>query len=65
MTHILTQEEAFEIWEEWSSFYPPDSQERKLLEDIRQRRWLVSIVHHDYKDPDALWTFLFEDRNLM
>lgn len=57
----VPQEEAFGIWEEWASYYPPDSQERKLLDGIRQRRWLVSIVHHDYKNPDALWTFLFDD----
>ncbi|TFK42391.1 methylenetetrahydrofolate reductase-domain-containing protein [Crucibulum laeve] len=55
------KEEAFSIWSEWASFYRPDSEQRKLLEDVRDQRWLVSIVHHDYKDPQALWTFLFDD----
>lgn len=55
------QDEAFSIWSEWATFYRPGSEGRKLLESIRDNRWLVSIVHHDYKDPQALWTFLFDD----
>ncbi|OCH93881.1 MTHFR-domain-containing protein [Obba rivulosa] len=53
------KDEAFSIWAEWASFYPPDSPERQLLEGVRNQRWLVSIVHHDYMDSNALWTFLF------
>ncbi|TFK54614.1 MTHFR-domain-containing protein [Heliocybe sulcata] len=52
------KEEAFSILSEWASFYAPGSEQRKLLKDIRDQRWLVSIVHHDYKDASALWTFL-------
>ncbi|KAF8163498.1 methylenetetrahydrofolate reductase-domain-containing protein [Crassisporium funariophilum] len=55
------KEEAFSIWSEWSSFYRPGSEERNLLEGVRNDRWLVSVVHHDYKDSEALWTFLFAD----
>ncbi|KAF8077711.1 methylenetetrahydrofolate reductase-domain-containing protein [Lyophyllum atratum] len=55
------KEEAFSIWSDWASFYRPDSAERKLLEEVRDERWLVSVVHHDYKDTEALWTFLFEE----
>ncbi|GBE81900.1 methylenetetrahydrofolate reduct [Sparassis latifolia] len=55
------KDEAFSIWVEWASFYPPDSAERKLLDSILDQRWLLSIVHHDYTNPDALWTFLFKD----
>ncbi|KDQ61166.1 hypothetical protein JAAARDRAFT_55867 [Jaapia argillacea MUCL 33604] len=54
------KDEAFSIWAEWASFYPPESEERKLLESITRDRWLVSIVHHDYRNPLALWNFLFE-----
>ncbi|RDB21461.1 Methylenetetrahydrofolate reductase 2 [Hypsizygus marmoreus] len=53
------KEEAFSIWSDWASFYRPGSEERQVLEKVRDERWLVSIVHHDYKDPEALWTFLF------
>ncbi|EIN07214.1 MTHFR-domain-containing protein [Punctularia strigosozonata HHB-11173 SS5] len=54
------KEEAFSIWSEWASFYPPGSAERKLLESVRDERWLVSVVHHDFKNPMALWTFFEE-----
>ncbi|KAI0664750.1 methylenetetrahydrofolate reduct [Cubamyces menziesii] len=54
------KDEAFSIWSEWASFYPPNSQERSLLESVRDQRWLVSLVHHDFMDASALWTFLFK-----
>ncbi|KAF8201493.1 methylenetetrahydrofolate reductase-domain-containing protein [Pholiota molesta] len=54
------KDEAFSIWSEWSTFYRPGSEERRLLESIRDNRWLVNVVHHDYKEPAALWTFLLE-----
>ena len=57
------QAEAFSIWSEWASFYPPGSEERRLLEGIRDQRWLVSLVHHDFMDPAALWTFMFKGEN--
>jgi methylenetetrahydrofolate reductase (NADPH) len=60
----LTQDEAFSIWTDWASQFPPNSQERQLLEDIRDTRWLVNVTHHDFKDPGALWRFIFEDIGL-
>ncbi|KAH8928371.1 MTHFR-domain-containing protein [Atractiella rhizophila] len=53
-------EEAFALWEEWEQLYAPNSRSRKLLRDIGETRWLISIVHHDYKDDKALWNFLLE-----
>jgi len=58
---LTWKEEAFRIWTEWSLFYPPQSDERALLERTRQERWLISVVHHDFKDTEALWRFLLED----
>ncbi|KAI0345246.1 MTHFR-domain-containing protein [Trametopsis cervina] len=58
---LAWKDEAFGIWEEWASYYAPESEERKLLDGIKQNRWLVSVIHHDFKNTDALWTFLFED----
>jgi len=55
---LTWKEEAFSIWADWASFYPPGSPERNCLESIRKRWWLLSIVHHDYRRPDALWSFL-------
>jgi len=54
------KEEAFSIWSDWALCYRPGSEERRLLEGVRDKRWLVSIVHHDYKDGEALWNFLFD-----
>ncbi|KAF9520531.1 hypothetical protein BS47DRAFT_1287077 [Hydnum rufescens UP504] len=53
--------EAFATWAQWAVFYPPYSEERRLLENVRNERWLVSVVHHDFKSPEALWTFLSEE----
>ncbi|KAK7044270.1 methylenetetrahydrofolate reductase 1 [Paramarasmius palmivorus] len=52
------KEEAFSIWAKWASYFRPDSEERRLLDRVCRERWLVSIVHHDYKNKDALWEFL-------
>ncbi|EPS96830.1 hypothetical protein FOMPIDRAFT_1167087 [Fomitopsis schrenkii] len=58
---LAWKDEAFGIWEEWATFYPPDSEERQLLEGIRNGRWLLTLIHHEYTNPSALWSFLFED----
>ncbi|PWY99146.1 methylenetetrahydrofolate reduct [Testicularia cyperi] len=52
------REEAFGIWAEWELLFPKSSATRSLLESIKQDRWLVTVVHHDYKDTNALWNFL-------
>ncbi|KAK0519792.1 methylenetetrahydrofolate reductase 1 [Tilletia horrida] len=52
------RDEAFEIWGEWACLYPPQSASRKLLDNVRETRWLVTVVHHDFKDEKALWKFL-------
>lgn len=57
---MSSQEEVFSIWAEWASFYAPGSSQRALLEKVRETRWLVSVVHHDYKRSDALWLFLLD-----
>ncbi|WWC92170.1 methylenetetrahydrofolate reductase [Kwoniella dendrophila CBS 6074] len=58
---LAWKEEAFDIWTEWSLLYPRYSPARKLLEGISSEWWLVSLIHHDYKDKEALWKFLLED----
>ena len=52
------KDEAFSISEQWSLLYPPESEQRNFLESVRRERWLVSIMHHNFKDPTALWSFL-------
>ena len=56
-----SQEEAFEIWTEWSRLFPMRSAARGLLQKISEESWLVSLIHHDYKDPEALWRFLLDE----
>ncbi|KAL7931118.1 methylenetetrahydrofolate reductase domain-containing protein [Trichoderma chlorosporum] len=51
-------EEAFDIWAEWAKVYGRGSDSQKLLDGIREDRWLVNIIHHDYVDTDALWRLL-------
>ncbi|ORX41123.1 putative methylenetetrahydrofolate reductase [Kockovaella imperatae] len=52
------KEEAFDIWTDWSMLYPRGSEARNLLDTIASEWWLVSLIHHDYKDAAALWRFL-------
>ncbi|KAG8998677.1 hypothetical protein FRB93_013456 [Tulasnella sp. JGI-2019a] len=54
------KEEAYGIWAHWARMHSPDSSTRKLLEEVRDSRWLVSVVHHDFKDEAGLWKFLLE-----
>lgn len=54
------KEEAFEIWQEWARLYPRGSPARGYLDSVADEWWLVSLIHHDYKDKDALWRFLLE-----
>lgn len=52
------KEEAFSIWSKWASFYAPGTEERATLDSVKQTKWLMSVVHHDYKNPRALWNFI-------
>ncbi|KAG9124492.1 hypothetical protein FRC07_011450 [Ceratobasidium sp. 392] len=57
---LAWKDDAFMIWNDFGLCYPPDSPSRKLIEEVGKSRWLVSIVHHDYKNQNALWEFLKE-----
>ncbi|KAG9091222.1 hypothetical protein FS749_016709 [Ceratobasidium sp. UAMH 11750] len=60
---LAWKDDAFMIWNDFGLCYPPDSPSRKLIEEVTRSRWLVSIVHHDYKDAGALWDFLAKHLN--
>lgn len=49
------RDEAFALWAEWERLYDPGSKSARLLRQIMERHWLVTIVHHDFKDEGALW----------
>ncbi|PWN92685.1 MTHFR-domain-containing protein [Acaromyces ingoldii] len=52
------RDEAFAIWAEWELLFAKGSPTRELLRRIGDERWLVTVVHHDFKREKALWTFL-------
>ncbi|KZT39245.1 methylenetetrahydrofolate reduct [Sistotremastrum suecicum HHB10207 ss-3] len=60
---ISWKEEAFEIWHQWALTYPPDCPERRILDEVWRTRWLVTIIHHDFKTPDGLWKLLLDNRD--
>ncbi|KAI9818362.1 MAG: hypothetical protein M1826_001384 [Phylliscum demangeonii] len=51
-------DEAFALWREWQQMYAPESASAALLGRIRDGYWLVSVIHHAYADPGALWELL-------
>lgn len=51
-------EEAFEIWKEWMYLYPKNSDSAKLIQDVLDSYYLVTVVHHDYPNESALWDLL-------
>ncbi|KAL5635281.1 hypothetical protein ACGC1H_004161 [Rhizoctonia solani] len=55
---LAWKDDAFMIWHDFGLCYPPGSPTRKLLENVIKTRWLVNIIHHDYKNSNALWDFL-------
>lgn len=57
---LAWKEEAFEIWSDWARLYSRESGSRKLIEGVAEQWWLVSLIHHDYKDKEGLWRFLLE-----
>jgi methylenetetrahydrofolate reductase (NADPH) len=54
------KEEAFALWAEWERLYEPSSPSARLLRGVAERVWLVSLVHHDFKDEEALWRLVLE-----
>ncbi|PWN48689.1 hypothetical protein IE53DRAFT_370397, partial [Violaceomyces palustris] len=52
------RDEAIAIWAEWELLFPKPSKTRRLLKTIGDERWLVTVIHHDYKNVEALWDFL-------
>lgn len=55
------KEEAFEIWKEWRLLYPKNSDSAKLIDEILNDYYLVTVLHHDYPNESALWDLLLED----
>ena len=53
-------EEAFLLWLEWARCYKKNLKSFALLNSIYNDYVLVSLVHHDFPNEDALWRLLLQ-----
>ncbi|CAN8280126.1 unnamed protein product [Cochlearia groenlandica] len=52
------KDEAFEIWSRsWANLYPEDDPSRKVLEEVKNSYYLVSLVDNDYINGDIFSVF--------
>lgn len=51
-------EEAFLLWLEWARCYKKTSKSYELLNSIYNDYYLISVIHHDFKEESALWDSL-------
>jgi methylenetetrahydrofolate reductase (NADPH) len=49
--------EAFELWSMWQDVLPADSDARKLLQELKDSWFLVSLVENDYVSGDVYRMF--------
>ncbi|EFP89813.2 uncharacterized protein PGTG_15769 [Puccinia graminis f. sp. tritici CRL 75-36-700-3] len=52
------KKQAFEIWNDWAESFEPNSANQRLLNQIEDSYWLCSLIDHDFKQPEHLWSFL-------
>lgn len=53
-------EEAFMLWLEWARCYKKDSETFALLNSVYNDYYLISMVHHNFKDENGLWNTLLD-----
>lgn len=54
-------EEAFLLWLEWARCYKKNSKSFELLNSIYENYVLVSMIHHDFINENALWDLLLDE----
>jgi methylenetetrahydrofolate reductase (NADPH) len=55
---MVWKDEAFQAWEqEWASLYPDGDPSRKILEEVQNSYYLVSVVDNDYIHGDLFSVF--------
>ena len=47
-TFLAWKDEAFTLWDEWKKIYPDGSSAKKLIEEIRNEWYLVTVVDNDF-----------------
>jgi len=50
-----SQDEAYELGQQWAKLYEADSPSRRLIRDLMDDFLLVNVVHNDYKDAGAIF----------
>ncbi|KAH6834899.1 methylenetetrahydrofolate reductase 2 [Perilla frutescens var. hirtella] len=55
---LVWKDEAFEIWSRsWANLYPEADPSRKLIEEVKNNYYLVSLVDNDYVHGDLFAVF--------
>lgn len=55
---MVWKDEAFQAWDqEWASLYPDGDPSRKILEEVQNSYYLVSVVDNDYIHGDLFSVF--------
>jgi len=57
--HGASQDEAYELGQQWAKLYEADSPSRRLIRDLMDDFLLVNVVHNDYKDAGAIFEPFF------
>lgn len=60
ISFLAWKDEAYQLARAWSNIYPPDSTERKAVQDTFDNLFLVNIVYNDYKAQDAIFQPFFD-----
>ncbi|KAA1469021.1 methylenetetrahydrofolate reduct [Dentipellis sp. KUC8613] len=55
ISFMAWKDEAYELGRQWAKLYEPETESRKLIDDLMARALLVNIVHNDFKKPDAIF----------
>lgn len=58
VSFMVWKDEAFQAWDqEWASLYPDGDPSRKILEEVQNSYYLVSVVDNDYIHGDLFSVF--------
>ncbi|KAF8637613.1 hypothetical protein AX17_002682 [Amanita inopinata Kibby_2008] len=55
VSFMAWKDEAYELGQQWSLLYEPDSPSRKVITELMETSYLVNVVHNDFHDPDAIF----------
>ena len=64
VSFMAWKDEAYELGNQWSNIYKPNSESQNLIRDIMNSYFLVNVVHNDFKNgQDIFKPFLENDDN--